>query len=152
MLNLSIHAIRRTCGFTLIEVLVAVLILSIGLLGLAELQVVGLRNNFSAYLRSQATQLTYDIAERMRANPAGLAAGAYLGGATNDDCETDTCTGAQMAGYDLRQWQNALTAAQLPGGVASITQAGGIYRIEVSWSEMESGVYTTKTFTTSFQP
>lgn len=139
-------------GFTLIEVLVAVLILAIGLLGLAELQVVGLRNNYNAYLRSQAILLAYDIAERMRANPVGLSSGAYLGTATSDDCEASTCTPQQMAGYDLRQWIDAVTTAQLPSSSANITAGGAIYSIVISWSELEYGVLTTKTFTTSFQP
>ncbi|TAN53112.1 MAG: type IV pilus modification protein PilV [Methylococcaceae bacterium] len=139
-------------GFTLIEVLVAVLILAIGLLGLAELQVVGLRNNHNAYLRSQAILLAYDIAERMRANPVGLSSGAYLGTATSDDCEASTCTPQQMAGYDLRQWLDAVATAQLPSSSANITAGGAIYSIVISWSELEYGVLTTKTFTTSFQP
>jgi len=55
-------------GFTLIEVLIAMLVLSVGLLGLAGLQARGLKNNLSAYHRGQATQLAYDMADRIRAN------------------------------------------------------------------------------------
>lgn len=64
-------------GFTLVEVLVALLILSIGLLGLAGLQAGGLRSNHSAYLRSQAVMLAHDMADRMRSNPVAAAADCY---------------------------------------------------------------------------
>ena len=91
MLNLSLANSKTECdgmgkvktfhllanGFTMVELLVAVLVLSIGLLGLAGLQAAGLRNNQSAYLRSQATILAYDVADRMRATRAAAAAGAY---------------------------------------------------------------------------
>ena len=59
---------NKNTGFTLIEVLIAMIILAVGLLGLAGLQATSLRNNQSAYNRSVATQLAYDIADRMRAN------------------------------------------------------------------------------------
>ena len=58
----------RQRGFTLLEVLIAVMLLAVGLLGLAGLQAVSLRNNHSAYLRSQATMLTYEIIDGMRTN------------------------------------------------------------------------------------
>jgi len=59
---------RRTSGFTLIEVLIAVLVLGIGLLGVAGLQSVALSMNQGSYVRTQATVLARDIADRMRAN------------------------------------------------------------------------------------
>jgi len=61
---------KKHKGFTLIEVLVSMIVLAIGLLGLAGLQMSSLRNNLSAYHRSQATQLAYDMADRMRTNIA----------------------------------------------------------------------------------
>ena len=63
---------NKNAGFTLIEVLIAMLVLAVSLLGLAGLQATSLRNNQSAYNRSQATQLAYDLADRMRANAAGI--------------------------------------------------------------------------------
>jgi type IV pilus assembly protein PilV len=57
-------------GFTLTEVLIAVLVLAVGLLGLAGLQLAGMKSNHSAYLRSQATIVAYDLLDRMRADPA----------------------------------------------------------------------------------
>jgi type IV pilus assembly protein PilV len=61
-------------GFTLIEVLVAMTILGVGLLGLAGMQIAGMRGSHSAYLRTQATFAAYDLADRMRSNP-----GAFVG-------------------------------------------------------------------------
>ncbi len=72
------HLTRRpTSGYTLVEVLVAVVILSVGLLGLAGMQARGMRNSHDAYLRSQAAILAYDIADRMRANRDAALAGDY---------------------------------------------------------------------------
>ena len=68
---------RATHGFTMLEVLVAILVVSLGLLGLAGLQTVGLRNNTSSAQRTIATQLAYDIADRMRGNYAGFLSGDY---------------------------------------------------------------------------
>ena len=67
-MNTTLHRPDRISGFTLLEVLVALVILSIGLLGLAGLQAASLRYNHSSYLRSQATLIAYDIVDRMRAN------------------------------------------------------------------------------------
>ena len=61
---------KTNSGFTLIEVLIAMLVLAVGLLGLAGMQATGIRNNLSAYNRSLATQLAYDMADRMRSNVA----------------------------------------------------------------------------------
>ena len=102
-------------GFTLLEVLIAVVVLSIGLLGVAGLQAFGLRNNQDAYMRSQATILAMDIAERMRANMAGVQAGAYDQGTANEnngcnDAATG-CSATELAQHDLYQWRSALFAA-----------------------------------------
>ncbi len=68
---------QKNSGFTLIEVLITVIVVSIGLLGLAGLQISGLRANMSSEDRSKATLLANDIAERMRANPLGVASNQY---------------------------------------------------------------------------
>ena len=75
--NQTINTPYKSHGFTLIEILLAVVVLSGGLLGLAGLQLTGLKSNHSAYLRSQATILTLDIADRMRANRISAITGAY---------------------------------------------------------------------------
>ena len=102
---------RRVAGFSLVEVLVAVVLLSIGLLGLAKLQFWGVRHTGSAYFRTQATQIANEMAERLRANPGGVATGAYNlnpGGcasarlATPVDCRKLRCDDpADLAAFDL---------------------------------------------------
>lgn len=108
----------RTRGFTLIEVLVALLVLGIGLLGVAGLQSATMGLNHGSYLRSQATVLAQDIVDRMRSNPRATANGNYDQGTAsqNNGC-TDVagCTTTDMAGHDLYQWQAAV-ADQLPNG------------------------------------
>ena len=108
-------------GFTLLEVLVALLVLSIGLIGLAGLQLFGVTNSRDAYFRTQAVILSYDIADRMRANIAGTEAGDYdkATGAATSSCRTTTgCSPSQLAADDVRQWLDAV--ARLPGGQATI--------------------------------
>ena len=108
----------RQSGFTLIEVLVAVIVLSIGLVGVAGLQAVSLKNNQSAFMRSQATALAYDLADRMRANVPGANAGMYdpTAKAATASCKTATgCTTQQMAQNDLYEWDAAI-ATYLPDG------------------------------------
>jgi len=136
----SKYSVSKQQGFTLLEVLIALLVLSIGLLGLAALQTTGLRSNEMASMRTTATQLAYDISDRMRANPAGVDANEYLlaGGATP--------TGTSVAKLDLIAWYNAVIA--LPGGRSSITQCDGAsvppcdgitHIITVQWDEMRTG-------------
>ncbi len=108
----------RQAGFTLIEVMIAVLVLSIGLLGLAGLQVAALQNNQSAFMRSQATALAYDLADRMRSNIDGVNGGFYVpaNAAATASCLTTTgCSVQAMAEHDLAEW-NQLITANLPMG------------------------------------
>lgn len=99
----------------MLEVLIAVVILSIGLLGVAGLQALGLRNNQDAYMRSQAAILAMDIAERMRANMTGVQASEYDQGAANENGNCNNaavgCTAAELAQHDLYQWRTALFSA-----------------------------------------
>jgi|GEM_PF-368071 len=123
-------------GFTLLEVLITIVILSVGLLGVANLQMLGLNYNNNAYHRSQAVQLAYDIVERMRMNMDGVTAGNYTNGSTaannaqtitfyssgsistapslgtRPSCDKDNfCSAADLATYDLYQWRDAINAA-----------------------------------------
>ncbi|MEJ2645821.1 MAG: type IV pilus modification protein PilV [Gammaproteobacteria bacterium] len=140
---------RLSRGFTLIEVLVALVVLAIGLLGLAGLQTAGLKYDHSAYEYSQATQLAYDILDRMRANrDTATSTSAYQTGlndpipAPSVDCSVagNTCSGNDMALFDINQWKTQL-AETLPGGKASVTfsdTATGqrIYTITIQWDDL----------------
>lgn len=143
-------------GFTLLEVLVAIVVLSLGLLGLAGLQAATLRNNQIAYYRAIAVQQTYDMADRIRANQAGVAAGAYnaLGASTpaDPDCVASTCTAANMAVADHSQWNNN-NARMLPAGTGTVASvAGGSFDITVSWNENTEAGSTAQQFVTRVMP
>jgi type IV pilus assembly protein PilV len=119
--------IHRRDGFTLVEVLVALVVLSIGLLGIGKLVMFSSRANDSAYMRSQATALAYTMLDDMRANlqdaingAYGVGLGAYANpGVTCDDATPCTTTG-QLAQYDLWQWKSAMVAG-LPSGDGTVT-------------------------------
>lgn len=131
--------IKFQSGFTLLEVLVAMVVLSLGLLGLAGLQATTLRNNQIAFNRAIAVQQTYDMADRIRANQAGAAAGSYdnLGAVppVDPDCVTNACTAANIAVADHAQW-GANNIRLLPAGSGTVTTAGGgAYDITINWNE-----------------
>jgi type IV pilus assembly protein PilV len=120
----------RASGFTIVEVLVSLVILSIGLLGIAKLVLYSAHSNDSAYLRSQATQLAYEILDNMRANPTAAAAGNYntalTASAVNPgySCLNAACpVAANLAAYDIYAWKTRLAAptGALPSGQGSVT-------------------------------
>jgi type IV pilus assembly protein PilV len=158
----------RTSGFSLIEVLIALVVFSVGLLGVAGLQVSGLRANHSSALRSQTTYLAYDMADRMRANLQGVNDGNYnnLSGVPGDPgCVSSGCTPALMAQDDLREW-NLANSTNLPSGSGAVCLdstpndgtptaiacdgLGTAYAIKIWWSDDKSG--TPKLFAMSFKP
>jgi type IV pilus assembly protein PilV len=161
---------NRMTGFSLVELLVAVLILAVGLTGLAGLQIAGIRGNQTAYHRSVATQLAYDIADRMRSNAAGVTGKLYVTvtpGSDSTQCETATCTPADLAAYDLKRWNDEL-AKRLPKGKGFVcldstpeigdsadppaycNGQGKVYAVKIWWDDNRSGT-TTQGFVTSFQ-
>ena len=122
-------------GFTLLEVLVALLIFSLGLIGIAGLLTVSVVTNHSAYLRTQAIFLAQGMADRMHANPLGLWNSSYqlntpttpptaptgatpTASANVQNCLTASCTYAQVATRDLQVWQNELLTFLPNAGVA----------------------------------
>jgi type IV pilus assembly protein PilV len=126
---------RQQRGFGLLEVLVTVIVLSVGLLGLAGLQATSLRFNSSAYQRSQATHLAYDLADRMRANRADARSGAYDGDwlGVTPDCQTITLTGT-LVEQDVQGWRNAL-ACTLPQGTGRVATDNGVVTLVVQWDD-----------------
>lgn len=124
------NANKSERGTTLIETLVALLVLSIGLLGVAGLQLTSLQNNRGAHFRSQAQVMSYDIADRMRANRDIALKGGYtiaIGA---------TATGTGVAVVDLNDWKAALAVA-LPGGDGQVETIPGtpMIRITVQWTD-----------------
>ncbi len=119
--------IKNAKGFTIIEVLVAMVILSIGVLGLGLLQLTAVQNTQGGHMRSQATILAYDIIDSMRANIPAVANGDYritFAQATPVavDCYgvAANCTTGQMATSDLNRWRNVL-ANYLPAGSGQVS-------------------------------
>jgi type IV pilus assembly protein PilV len=140
------RASAKVRGFTLLEVLVAVLVLSVGLLGLAGLQAHSLRNNHSAMLRSQAVAIGYDLLDRMRSNRvAALGAGSayetdYGDTETKPDC-TSNCSIAQIAQYDLGSWKASLSG--LPGpGEGRVEIVNGRATVSIRWTDGVNGGQT----------
>lgn len=134
---------KDQAGFTLLEVLITLVILAIGLLGLAGIQATGLKNNHSAYMRSQATQLAYDIADRMRANMTAV--DSYLttdpssAGIKTSCMEVSGCAPVDMAENDLYEWNLALTNA-LPLAEAIVSIASGVHTITINWDDNRDGL------------
>ncbi|WP_261843460.1 type IV pilus modification protein PilV [Aliamphritea ceti] len=116
---------RQQLGFSLIEVMIALVVLSLGVLGMAALQTTAIQQNQSAYMRSQANQYAYDIIDRMRVNSGAL--NSYMdqsSGTEDSDCVSYSgtaagCTTVEMAGNDLFEWF-ALLQQDLPGGTGRI--------------------------------
>lgn len=138
--NVGGHRTRQ-CGFTLLETMVALVVLSIGLLGVAKLVTGAVHANDSGYMRGQATQLAYEILDQMRANRPGAIANDYTGAGALANCSTAACTPAQLAGLDMYNWKQRL-AQTLPGGTGNIVAAAGvggtIATITVSWDDSEA--------------
>lgn len=118
-------------GFSLIEVLVAVVVLSIGLLGLAGLQCRALRGNQSAFLRSRAVQRGEDILDCMRANRAAALNGAYDIALAADPIDPP----GTVAQRDLAEWIAEISSA-LPAGDGSVDINGNIATVVVNWTEV----------------
>lgn len=126
MMPSSMHSVKRSRGFTLVEALVALLALSIGLLGVAGLQLAGLRHNMSSGWRSQATYMAYDILDRMRAN------GDNLDSYPTDYDEVPMPGGIAQA--DLSAWKTNLARA-LPLGDGSIEVDGRDVTVNIHWDD-----------------
>ena len=113
---------RAQGGYVLLEALVAVVIAAVGFVGAARMQTLGLAMNNSTQVRQKATLLGYQMADRIRANQAGVNAHAYdAPSAGSTDClsAASGCTPALLAAADVGQWQ-AEIAGQLPGGTGIV--------------------------------
>lgn len=115
-------------GLSMVEVLVAVVVLAIGLLGLAGLQASGMRVGQSSMHRSHAAQLAYDMVDRLRANVADASAGRY-----DLALDAPAPTGATVAARDLQDWRERLKA--LPAGTGSVAVSGVEATVVVQWDD-----------------
>ena len=125
-------------GFTLVEVLIALIILSVGMLGIAGLYVHSMQAGRTSIFRHHAVTLAGDAADRIRANPR--AAIAYSQAGANNNCVNGgvDCTPVQMAGNDVFLWDQQ-AADTLPNGTVTVdfdnTVIPWTYQITVAWDE-----------------
>ena len=153
-------------GFTLIEVLVALVVLSVGLLGIAALQTKTQQFSRNAYLNTQATVIAHDMLETMRSNRAGLKAGFYNKPSATEHKQCFTlagCSSEEMAQHDMFEWIKNV-AKTLPAGNAvicvdsthddgtSVAPAcdgiGKTYAVKVWWNNMNANTQRTVTIAT----
>lgn len=137
--------IKNSKGFTLLEVMIAMVISAVSLLGLASLQAQSLSFNHTAYVRSQATYFAYDILEKMRMNKTSANAGSYDLASTDvpnlATCygTASTCSEADFATADKYEWYSLITDT-LPGGAGSVSRATGsgttIVTVVVQWNNI----------------
>lgn len=135
-------------GFSIIEAMVAILVLSLGLVALAGFQLRVLSDSVGASHQNVAVRLAGDMADRIRALPvAGAAAGSpyvadWSPAASNEptpSCATAraSCSAAELAAHDLWGWKRAV-ATSLPGGLANVqgkTAVGGFLFVHIAWDE-----------------
>jgi len=128
---------KRCQGLTLVEILVALVVLSVGLLGLAAMQTTSVKFTTSAYQRTQATALAYDLIDRMRGNRLAAlnndynvafqspvpACGAFDGSGTLRD-------------QDIAAWRNAM-ACRLPQSTGSVTRVNDEFTIAIQWDDSQ---------------
>jgi len=164
----SNQAAARPCGTKqrgvgLIEVAIAILVISVGALGLASMQLAAKRAGFEAVQRTNATGLAMDILERMRVNPmvldayvtAGVGVGSGNTALTTSELCTASCTEAQVATLDLYQWEQSLDGASEQSGtnavggllnpVGCITTSGAVagsnsrkVKVAIAWEGFET--------------
>ena len=126
---------RSQSGFTLVEILIAIVIFSIGLLGIAGLQVSGMRFTHDAQLRSIAVAQAETMADMMRANEAGMRDGSYnIQDAMPDDFDPDcgalVCTAEERAVYDLKVWNTTTLDAPLEANQDVLPNGHGVVCVD----------------------
>ena len=137
-------------GFSLFEVLIALVILALGMLGIAHMLLITHKSNSSNFIRQQAVQSAYDILDRIQANRQAALNGNYTvsnlvttgvptaPSAPSTNCGISICTTTQLAAYDTWDWLSA-DVAQLPNGCGAIsTTVAGIntvVTVTVQWDD-----------------
>lgn len=152
MMNTIYRQHSRQKGMTLLEVLVSIIIMAIGMLGIASMLILSNKANNSSYAKLQAIQCVSDIFDRIRANSAAAVSGNYNVSNTGTNgmptavatpsalCNATVCTPAQMASYDTWYWLTK-DVSQLPNGSGSITSAPSgsagntVITVTVQWDD-----------------
>lgn len=131
----------KQAGVGLVEVLIALLVTSIGLLGFAALQAANLNVGDTAWSRSTATVLAGDLIDRARINRQQFLNGGYdlafgASPGTASDCRANSCSPAQLRVYDLNQWLSQLSSA-LPQGQGQVQRdtsvSPAVLVVQVRW-------------------
>ena len=130
---------KQQRGLTLIESMVALLVISIGLLGIAALQITAMNQNTSSLNHSQAVWIAYNMSDRIRANLPEFANynGIDTTGGYSGDCETGPCTTNQMLNADAAEWTDLIE--NLPAGRGQITANADGLLITVMWDDDGTG-------------
>ncbi len=140
MKHAAFSQVRRLRGFSLVEVLVALIVMSVGMLGIASLYVQSMQAGRTSLFRHNAVTLAGDVADRIRANPTAGAAYAGAGADFNCIAQGVNCSAPQMAAQDILVWQ-AQAEDTLPAGQVQILFDNAVapptYRISVIWEEPE---------------
>lgn len=145
---------RKSAGFSMIEVLIALVILAIGLLGFALLQTMNLRFTQSANYRTQATNLTYDLLDQMRANrfqaawyAGSTGAGFNSGEVTDTECSRPIGADVTIQ-RSIERWQCQVVRALGPSASANVTYNNGEVMVAVAWGDhrWEQGDIDSTTF------
>ena len=129
-------------GFTMLEILVTLFLLTMWLLASAGVQSSSLQYTKAAQFRTQAVYLATELAERMQANKTSAVAGTYVhsggSGTSPKNCVTATCLPDELAAFDVAEWDGRVTAV-LPNATVSVTTAGAAnpitYTILISWTD-----------------
>lgn len=130
--------LQNARGFTLVEVMIALLVLAVGLISLAGLQAKGIRGGHVALVRSLAVQHAGDILDRLRANRPAALLGAYNIALT---AAYDSTGAVEPVLSDLREWKTNLSV-DLPVAQGGVSVAGGVVTIVVRWDENRDGLNT----------
>lgn len=165
--SMDFHASKKSqSGVGLIEVLIAVVVMSVGFLAAARMQVEGMRFSQSAYYQSQAHFLANDMIDRMRSNIQGVLDGDYDNRSTSSSAVKPgcvDCTPAEVAQLDLFDWSaslHPLTGAAgfipalqgTPSAEGRIILLGGEqYAIEMTWNEVIAGANTAQRLRIQFE-
>ena len=141
---------KHSIGFSLLEVLVAFVILAIGILGVGKMLLIAHKSNSSNFARQQAVQSAYDIMDRIRSNRQAGISGNYNGGnlvnagapahpaSPSTNCDVSSCSSSALAAYDTWQWLTT-NVSQLPNGCGSVNTAvngtNTVVTVIVQWDD-----------------